>query len=363
MHMTPVAVSPFALTVLADVRHIRSLLKPALWRTLVLPVLACACSALVHAQTPPAQTIADSPHPQRSLNDWLARIHDASRQRAYVGTFVVSAGSDISTSRIWHVCDGQQQMERIDTLTGEPRMTIRRNSDVITFAPESKLAWVDKRESLGLFPELLRTPRNLIPEFYTHREMGAERVAGHKAQVVEIVPKDGLRFGYRIWSEISTGLVVKLQTLGPQGQVLEQLAYSELQLDAPVSMAKLSGLMRNTKGYDIYRPQIRKTTAEAEGWRLSEPVPGFQSMSCHVREAPETNGTSSPIQWVFSDGLASVSLFIQAHDGTKNQQEKGMVSGATHSVSRKMGDHWVTVMGEVPIGTLEKFARVLERAR
>lgn len=360
--MTPVAVTPSALAIFADVRRFRSLMRPVLWRRLLLPVLACACSALVQAQTPSSPAISTA-QPQRSLNDWLTRIHDASRQRAYVGTFVVSAGSDISTSRIWHVCDGQQQMERIDTLSGEPRMTIRRNSDVITFAPESKLAWIDKRESLGLFPELLRTPSNLIPEFYSHREAGTDRVAGHKAQVVEVVPRDNLRFGYRIWSELTTGLVVKLQTLGPDGQVLEQLAFSELQLDAPVSMGKLNRLMRNTKGYEIYRPTVRKTTAEAEGWRLSEPVPGFQSMSCHVRESTSGSGAVAPMQWVFSDGLASVSLFIQAFDETRPQQENTMASGATHSVSRRSGGHWVTVMGEVPRATLEQFARVLERIR
>jgi len=360
--MTPVAVSTSVLAVQPDVRQLRSLVRPALWRKLLLSVLACTCSVLVQAQTP-TSTAHETQEPQRTLNDWLTRIHDASRQRAFVGTFVVSAGNEISTSRIWHVCDGQLQMERIDTLSGEPRMTIRRNSDVIIFAPESKLAWVDKRESLGLFPELLRTPSNLIPEFYTHREAGTDRVAGHKAQVVEIVPRDALRFGYRIWSEVSTGLVVKLQTLGPDGQVLEQLSYSELQLDAPVSMGKLNRMMRNTKGYEVHRPTVRKTTAEAEGWRLSEPVPGFQSMSCHVRESAGETATPSPMQWVFSDGLASVSLFIQSFDEAQHLPESTMVSGATHSVSRRMGEHWVTVLGEVPRSTLERFARVLERIR
>ena len=57
--------------------------------------------------------------------------------------------------------------------------------------------------------------------------------------MVEILPKDALRFGYRIWSEKQSGLVVKLQTLGEQGALLEQVAFSELQLDAPVSMDKL----------------------------------------------------------------------------------------------------------------------------
>ena len=328
------------------------------WTRLVLPALLGAVSVVAQAQSP-AGTGAAGEVPARTLTEWLTRIHDASRQRAYVGTFVVSAGNEISTSRIWHVCDGQQQMERIDTLSGEPRITLRRNSDVITFAPESKRAWVDKRESLGLFPELLRTPRNLIPEFYAHRETGVDRVAGHKTHVLEIQPKDGLRFGYRIWSEQNTGLVVKLQTLDARGQVLEQLAFSDLELDAPVSMGKLSQLMRNTKGYEVYQPRLRKTTAEAEGWRLSEPVPGFQSMSCHVRES--VAGSAAPMHWVFSDGLASVSLFVQAYDPGLHSAENSLVSGATHSISRKLGEHWVTVMGEVPPVTLEHFARALER--
>ncbi|MEZ5645081.1 MAG: MucB/RseB C-terminal domain-containing protein [Burkholderiaceae bacterium] len=332
----------------------------------MLASMACVCSVAVQGQAlaltnTPVQAPAEPP--QRTLNEWLTRIHEASRQRAYVGTFVVTADGDMSASRIWHVCDGQQQMERIDTLSGEPRMTIRRNSDVITFAPENKVAWVDKRESLGLFPELLRTPSNLIPEFYGHREVGQDRVAGHKAQIVEIVPRDALRFGYRIWSEVSTGLVVKLQTLGEDGRVLEQLAYSELQLNAPVSMGKLDRLMRNTRGYEVYRPNIRKTTPDAEGWRLSEPVPGFQSMSCHVSENPAEPDSPGPMQWVFSDGLASVSLFVQPYDEERHVKEKLLASGATQSLSRRQGAYWITVMGEVPVATLEQFARALERIR
>ena len=202
------------------------------------------------------------PNSGRSVTEWLTRMHEASRQRAYMGTLVVSAGSAMSSSRIWHVCDGTQQMERVETLTGAPRTTVRRNNEVITFVPESKTAWVEKRESLGLFPELLRTPSNQIPEFYGVRESAAERVAGHLADVVEITPKDALRFGYRIWSEKKTGLVVKMQTLGEQGAVLEQVAYTELQLDAPVRMDKLKQLMNDTKGYELHKPVLRDARLE-----------------------------------------------------------------------------------------------------
>lgn len=311
-----------------------------------------------------AQVNPGAPVGTRTVNEWLSRMHEASRQRAYTGTLVVSAGPTMSASKIWHVCDGAQQMERIDTLTGAPRTTIRRNSDVITFEPETKMAFVEKRESLGMFPELLRTPSNLIPQFYSARETGVQRVAGHLADMVEILPRDELRFGYRIWSERQTGLVVKLQTLGEQGAVLEQMAFSELQLDASVSMDKLQRLMKDTRGYEVHKPVLKKTTAEAEGWRLKEAVPGFTAMSCHTRDAgPAQIPGTAPMQWVFSDGLASVSLFVEPFDPQRHGQEKSVAVGATHSVSKRVGDHWLTALGEVPPSTLRRFALALERTR
>lgn len=324
------------------------------WGALALMALVCGL-----AQPPLAQA-----EGSRSINEWLMRMHEASRQRAYMGTLVVSAGSTMSASRIWHVCDGVQQMERVETLTGAPRTTIRRNNEVITFVPGAKAAWLEKRESLGLFPELLRTPSNAIPEHYGVREQEPERVAGHLADVVEIVPKDEWRYGYRIWSEKKTGLVVKLQTLGEQGAVLEQVAFTELQLNAPVRMDKLAQLMNDTKGYEVHKPELRKTTPEAEGWRLKEAVPGFLPMSCHTRKIADGAGKGpAPMQWVFSDGLASVSLFVEPFDPRRHGGERSDVTGATQSLTRRIGDYWLTAMGEVPAPTLRRFALALERTR
>lgn len=332
-------------------------MSPVRWSRsgLLLAAALCVAAEVVLAQPAGASG--------RSVTEWLTRMHEASRGRAYMGTLVVSAGPSMSASRIWHVCDGQQQMERVDTLTGTPKTTLRRNNEVVTFVPESKVAWVEKRESLGLFPELLRTPSNQIPEFYGVSEQGTERVAGHLADVVTIQPKDSLRFGYRIWSEQTTGLVVKMQTLGAQGAVLEQVAFTELQLDAPVRMDKLKRLMGDTKGYELHRPVLRKTTPEAQGWRLKEPVAGFLSMSCHTRESDGQAAGQGPMQWVFSDGLASVSLFIEPFDPARHGAEKVAVMGATHSMTRRIGPYWVTAMGEVPQPTLLRFAQLLERTR
>lgn len=310
---------------------------------------------------------------ERNISDWLMRMHEASRKRAYVGTFVVSSANSMSSARIWHVCDGEQQIERVETLTGPPRSTFRRNDEVITFNIDSKTALAEKRESLGLFPNMLRATDSSIAQFYWAKQVGVERVAGVDADVVQLFPKDNLRFGYRVWTEKKTGLVVKLQTLDTDGRVLEQAAFSELQLDAPVSMSKLTQMMANVEGYKLVRPELVKTTALAEGWLLKAPVAGFKPMSCFKRMVSQGEGAQaeSAMQWIFSDGLASVSLFVETYDRQRHVQEGLLALGATKSLTRRLSDKtsekpmdwWLTVVGEVPAQTLTSFSQGLERKR
>lgn len=317
-----------------------------------------------HAQTAaPAQVAAVEPVAQRSVSDWLLRMHQASRQRAYVGTFVVSTGRIMSSARIWHVCDGEQQVERVESLTGVPRSTFRHNDQVTTFLPQSRVVITEKRESLGLFPSLLKAKDTSIAQFYRAQLAGSERVAGYAADVMLLKPVDNWRFGYRVWSEKSTGLVVKLQTLDSAGQVLEQAAFSELQLGAPVSMAGLSQLMGRTEGYRIERPSQEETSAEAQGWRVKSGVPGFMPMSCYRRSLGRANAAApgDTLQLIFSDGLASVSLFVEPFDAQRHTQPGGLAVGATHVLTQHSGNWWLSAVGEVPQQTLAAFAKGLER--
>ena len=302
--------------------------------------------------------------PDRSVSDWLLRMHEASRRRAYVGTFVVSAGGAMSSARIWHVCDGEQQMERVESLTGAQRSTFRHNDQVVTFLPDRRVVVTEKRESLGVFPNLLQSNDSSIAQFYRVQVIGGERVAGYVSDVVQLQPQDELRFGYRIWTEKKTGLVVKLQILDVAGRVLEQAAFSELQLDAPVNMTQLTQMMANTQGYQVEKPDLVKTSSAAEGWILKTAVPGFKSMSCYRRSVGAVDAhPANTFQWIFSDGLASVSLFVEAFDDRLHVQSGSTAMGATHTLTRRMGDWWLTVVGEVPPLTLAAFAQRLERKK
>ena len=338
------------------------------FRSLALVLTALLATNYVAAQaysptTPVVSVLASAE--SRSINDWLMRMHESSRNRTYIGTYVVSSGGAISSAKVWHVCEGNQKMERVETLTGAPRSIFRHNDRVVTFMPEHKLVRHEKRESLGMFPDLLQSTDSRIADFYKLRTEGAERVAGVEADVAVLVPKDTMRFGYRVWTEQKKGLVVKLQTLDIDGKVLEQAAFSELQLDAPVKMDKLLQMMGRVEGYRIEQPVLVKTTADAEGWLLKVPVAGFKSMSCYKRPAAQaaSAGNQDPLQWIFSDGLASVSLFVEPFDRQRHDKESSMSIGATQTMTRQFGSHWVTAMGEVPMSTLRLFANSLEHKK
>jgi sigma-E factor negative regulatory protein RseB len=338
---------------LAPLRLVQGVL--ALWAATAMTVAAAQAAGPGRA---PEARGGDAGKAERTIGDWLRRMHEASRQRSYVGTFVVSSSSGaMSSARIWHACEGQRQIERVENLTGAPRSTFRRDDEVLTFVPETKTVRSERRESLGPFPELLNVGESSIPEFYASRRVGSDRVAGYDADVVQLAPKDNLRFGYRIWSEKKSGLVVKLQTVDADGNVLEQAAFSELQLDAPVRMDRLARMMTVPEGWRVEKDEAMKTTAAAEGWGLKNDVAGFKPMSCYKRSA------EGVLQWIFSDGLASVSLFVESYDKARHQQEGVFASGATHTLTRRVQDWWLTAVGEVPPQTLKAFALSLERRK
>ena len=332
-----------------------------------LGAVVCSLAALAHGglaaqpeSTPGTEASATG------LEHWLIRLHEAPRNRAYKGTFVVTAGSDMSSARIWHVDDGERQMERVESLTGTARTTFRRNDEVVTFLPASRTVVHETREALGQFPNLLKKADASVTQFYRLRTVGQGRVAGLDADIVQLLPVDTLRLGYQIWTEKQTGLMLKLQTLDPSGKVLEQAAFSELQLGAPVNMAKLKAMMDNTQGYRVISPRLVKTTAQDEGWVLSAAVPGFAPMRCYRRMEGSAEPGYSALQCVFSDGLASVSLFVEPFEPSRHAR---MLSGHPQSLGatslrlRQLGPWCLTAVGEVPPQTLTLFMQSFEKKR
>ena len=319
------------------------------------PVIEAAAASEVTAETG-----------QRTVEQWIERMHRAPCVRPYTGTFVVlSASGAMASSRIWQACDDQLQMERVEALNGTPRTVFRRNDEVRTFWPQARVVRVDRREASGLFPRVPAVGGVSLSQFYVSRVLGQERVAGLVADMVWFKPLDSLRFGYRLWIDRESGLLLKLQTLGADRRVLEQSAFSELDLKTPVRADQLSRSMDATSGYKVVAPVVVKTTAKDEGWFLRQPVAGFVPVSCHRRAVSAADDAQGVLQCFYSDGLASVSLFVESFDAQRHPAQSQVSSmGATQLLSQKLPpDVWLTVVGEVPVQTLRLFAGQLERLR
>lgn len=332
-------------------------------------ILALALGLLASglAQAQPLVDPGQSEAAASGVEQWLMRMNEAARQCAYVGTFVIRAGNYVSSSRIWHVGDGQQQMERIEALTGTARSTFRLDDKVLTFLPTSHTIVNETREGLGVFPNLLKPVNASGTGFYRFRIVGQGQVAGLDADVVRLIPIDPLRFGYRLWTEKKYGLLIKLETLDAHNNVLEQAAFSKFQLDAPVTLTELKALMNNTQGYQMAPASRPATTVEQEGWALVSGVPGFTPVQCNKAAEGAGSAARSPsMQCIFSDGLASVSVFIEPFEASRHARllvHDQLAMGATHMRVRRLGPWWLTAVGEVPPQTLMDFLQAFERKK
>ncbi|MBF5003257.1 MucB/RseB C-terminal domain-containing protein [Diaphorobacter sp. NR2-3-3-1] len=290
-------------------------------------------------------------------------MRQATDLNTYSGNFVVMTSSGVmSSSRVWHVCDGHRQIERLEALSGTPRIVYRQNAEVRTFSPNDRVVRIESREMPRKFARAKGISGDALVAHYAAQFGGHERIAGKDADLLQLRPRDAWRFGYRVWLDHASGLVLKWQTITPGGRVLEQAVFSELELTAPVGGAQIESMMNDVVGYRIIAGARAPTTMETHGWTLPVPVEGFMLLSCEEKRKLGDVAKAS-VQCVYSDGLASISVFLEPYNEERhayNGQELRL--GATHTLSgRVAGDAWVTMVGEVPLATLRLFASAIKQ--
>lgn len=294
---------------------------------------------------------------------WLMRAQQAAAQRSYQGTLVFTAGGAVSSSKVSHHIDGRHRYERVEALDGQARQQIRHDDVVLTLWPQTRVAVFEPPDAVADFPALPASAQQRALENYEARMVGRERVAGVEADVVILKPRDALRFAQRLWAERESGLLVRADVLGARGEVLESSAFSNLVIGGKVNPDSVIGPMKRLDGYRVLRPESRSVQLDAEGWIVARPVPGFQLLSCARRALESTagNGDERPVvQAVFSDGLTHVSVFIEPYDGQRHKPMRSSL-GATQSQMSRQGDWWFTVVGDVPMSTIQLFEAALQR--
>ena len=83
--------------------------------------------------------------------------------------------------------------------------------------------------------------------------------------------------------------------------------------------------------------------------------PGFRLTVRQAKVAPDAG--SGLRHLVYSDGLATVSLFIEPAVAASEQAEGLSQIGAANAYTTTIRGHMITAVGEVPVRTVEMFAR------
>lgn len=295
----------------------------------------------------------------------LDRMAKAAQTLNYDGTFIYRNGATIQSMRIIHRFNNDGERERLVAMSGAAREVLRDRERVTCILPDSQSVVVAKSRPRTFSHSTLFESDGEFGRYYALSVHKGERIAGRHTELVAVEPKDSFRYGYRLWMDRDTGLLLKSELIGERGEIVEQLVYTNIELPAEISDELLEPAISGA-GYTWYNDDERDPTV------ASEPVAGTQS-TWHPQWLPDgfemrdyarnpILASRDPVEHLmFSDGLASVSIFIERLD-TASEPLRGPSSmGAVNAFGSMVEEFQVTVVGEVPAATVERVARSITR--
>ena len=309
------------------------------------PLAACAMLIAVPAAADDGQ-------------EWLNRMAGALAGTSYVGEFVCESAGRAERLGITHRVRDGATSERLVSLSGNGRELVRQDDEVVVYLPDQKLAIIERRPAQSDLMGALPPFGGEFAPWYEVSLVGREAALLGPAAVVAVRPRDGYRFGYRLWIDEKTRMPVRSELSDSAGRVIERLRFTRLEFDDDITDAAFEPVADRSKLRWVR--QAPQAVGDAPAWRAARIPPGFR---LSVSGLQAMAGTSAPVSHlVYSDGLASVSVFIQLpKPGTRPVVGTGR-SGVASAFSTIVQGHQVTVVGEVPPDTLKYIATGLQPA-
>ncbi|WP_261377936.1 MucB/RseB C-terminal domain-containing protein [Vreelandella titanicae] len=263
---------------------------------------------------------------------WLERGLWASHCYAFQARAVAIDTVDVRTLALSHrIQDGIRQ-QVVQYLDG-PSVSIERRS------PVGRLAWTEEHSN-GELPSPARWAAHLEKYYAIELEDDA-RVAGRDAVKLVFKPVDQWRFSHEWWLDRDTGLLLKHVLSDQQGQIIETFQITQLQ-----SPQKYTGSVRAST------PNVIPNTP----WHATWLPDGFVAQ-------PVSLAGDKGHQRVYSDGLATVSIFVEplASEETTALQEGVQQLGVSavaieHTITAE-GRWQLIAIGELPVATLQRIVR------
>jgi sigma-E factor negative regulatory protein RseB len=276
----------------------------------------------------------------------------------YRGTFVHVIDGTPETLNIVHRNVAGNSGERILSVDGPRREIVRENDQVRWILPDQKLVLLETRKDVSPLVSALPSYSADLEPHYEINLRATARIANRAAQMIEIKPRDEFRYGYVLWLDEETAMPLKSQLMDERGHTVEQIWFTEIHMAGDIAAADLEPTI-NTDGFSTMRPPSESAPLAAANvpWRASAVPGGFRLSAATQSPMP---GSKYPVEHlVYSDGLATVSVFIE-DPKTKAEVNDGFSKvGSTNTFSLTLRGRKVTAVGEVPRQTVRTIASSL----
>ncbi len=318
--------------------------------------LALALGAAV-AQAQPAARGAPQDVPEGLA--LLRKIQLATEKLSYSGTFVYQQGDRTETSRITRLANRGGAIEKLEALDGLPREIVRSGDTVKCYLPDSRTVKVERGGDPRRFPALLPERLSDLAENYLITPGERARIAGYECESVTLTPRDELRYGYTLWADAASGMLLRARTFNDKGEMVEQFTFTQLTIGGVTrDRLKPNPASRNWRVEDAASTPVDLAKS---GWTVRADLPGFRKVVEVRRRLRESNGVAHV---VYSDGLAAVSVFIEPLTNRAEESRTGLSSiGAINIYTREVANHRVTVVGEAPAASVQRVADRVEFRR
>jgi sigma-E factor negative regulatory protein RseB len=287
---------------------------------------------------------------------WLQKIYTATQKLSYVGTFVYQHGPYIETSRITRFVDASGAKEKLEPLEGGVREIVRSNNQVAYYLPGTQTVKIERQSVAQSFPALLPVQVSDLAQSYAVTKGDVERVAGFECQVINLEPRDQMRYGHRLWADVNTGMLLKARAFNEKHEPLETFSFTQLQI-GHVDPDKVKPSYAHDKNWHVEDSVATEASLADAGWVIRATPSGFRKIGEMRRNIGPASGVG---HIVLSDGLAAVSVFIEPLAGHQPGQAGLVHQGPINVYMRQLDDHWITVVGETPPESVKFIADAVE---
>jgi len=312
-----------------------------------LPIF-CASAILLLAVCLPS-------HANDDPQAWLERMSSAMRLMSYQGTFMYVADERMETMRITHVVDEKGSRERLVSVSGPRREVVRDSSGMKWISGDAESVMADP---ILDWPMFLQQSVPGLPGTSAHYKLrlgDQKRIAERTAQRIDIIAADEFRYSYSLWLESGSGLLLQWQLNDQKGEELAKLVFTEIKMGSEVDPSELKHTSNKKRQVASGLPVgAAMPISESSLWKARWQPPGFRMTA---NRAPGQSPENSFQHQVFSDGIASVSLYVEPFEASSGVGLGLHQLGTSHIFSRKVDDVLVTVVGDVPAITVEKIAQ------